>query len=70
MREKYRLCEAQQLRLISIVGVGYAGVMSITVWQALRGQPLIAPDALTLGVTAGLLLMLAVATMMTLSRKV
>ena len=31
----------------------YLGVMGLLAWQALRGQPLFRPDALTLGVFAG-----------------
>lgn len=35
-------------RLIAVVGVAYAGLTVLTVWQALRGQSVVAPDALTL----------------------
>jgi hypothetical protein len=33
-------------------GAGYLGVVGVTLVQALRGQPLLAPDALTLGTLA------------------
>lgn len=66
MREKYRLRESQQMRLIWIAGAAYGGVMAITVWQAVRGQPLITPDALTLSVLFSLIAVLGVATAMTL----
>jgi hypothetical protein len=37
-------------RLVLIGGAGYAGLLGLTTWQALRGQSLIHPDGLTLGV--------------------
>lgn len=40
--------------LVWIAGVGYLGLMLLLRWQALRGQPLIAPNALTLAALAGL----------------
>ncbi len=30
-------------------GISYLGLVGLLTWQALRGQPLVAPDALTLG---------------------
>jgi hypothetical protein len=36
-------------------GLGYLGLALLLTWQALRGQPLLAPDALTLGALAALL---------------
>ncbi len=39
----------------------YPGVMGLLAWQALRGQPLLRPDALTLGAFAGLVIISAVA---------
>jgi hypothetical protein len=41
-------------RLVGLGAVGMAGVTALTTWQALRGQPVASPDALTLG-SAGLL---------------
>lgn len=43
-------------RLIVVAGLAYAGFTALIVWQALRGQPLIHPDALTLSVLSALLL--------------
>jgi hypothetical protein len=43
-------------RLIVVAGLAYAAFTALIVWQALRGQPLIHPDALTLSVAGGLLL--------------
>jgi len=35
-------------------GLGYLGLVLLTFWQALRGQPPTAPDGLTLTMLAGL----------------
>ncbi|MGW1204029.1 hypothetical protein [Streptomyces cyaneofuscatus] len=51
-----RLRDAElRLRLVRVVTAGYAGLVALTTWQALRGQPLIHPDAPTL-MAAGVLL--------------
>jgi hypothetical protein len=42
-------------RVVSVVAGGYAGLVALVTWQALRGQSLVHPDALTLGVGAALL---------------
>jgi hypothetical protein len=55
-------------RLVLIAGAGYAGLMALTAWQALRGQPLTSPDAVTLGAAAALLAAVAAATALTLRR--
>jgi hypothetical protein len=41
--------EAMRTRIVWSVAVGYLGVVLLLIWQALRAQPLFAPDALTLG---------------------
>jgi len=41
--------EAVRTRIVWSVAVGYLGVVLLLIWQALRAQPLFAPDALTLG---------------------
>ncbi len=38
----------QRVRMMHVAGVGYAGLIALLTWQALRGQPLLAPDGLTL----------------------
>jgi hypothetical protein len=43
------------------------GLIGLLVWQALRGQPLIAPDALTLTALGGLLGAAALATAATMA---
>ncbi|KQQ00942.1 hypothetical protein ASG06_15295 [Rathayibacter sp. Leaf185] len=49
---------ATRLRLVAIASVAWAAVVALTCWQALRGQSIVTPDALTLalgGVVAALL---------------
>jgi hypothetical protein len=51
-----RLDETARIRIVQIAAAGYAGVVVLVTWQALRGQPLLAPDALTLAALGALLL--------------
>jgi hypothetical protein len=44
-----------QLRLVFVAAGTYAGLVGLVLWQALRGQPLIHPDGLTLGALVALL---------------
>lgn len=44
-----------QTALVCTTGAAYAGLVLLLTWQALRGQPLIAPDAATLTALFGLL---------------
>jgi hypothetical protein len=48
--------ERTRLWLVRVVGAGYGGLIVLLTWQALRGQPLVHPDGLTL---AGLGLLVA-----------
>ncbi|MER6663361.1 hypothetical protein ABT256_02345 [Amycolatopsis japonica] len=48
-----------RLRLVVIAGVGYAGLLALLTWQALRGQSIVSPDSQTL--TAFALLIAGVA---------
>lgn len=50
-----RLDEKRRTRLVWAGGLGYLGLVLLLLWQALRGQPLIAPDAATLLALAGLI---------------
>ncbi|MFN8469758.1 MAG: hypothetical protein U0X20_29650 [Caldilineaceae bacterium] len=55
----------QRTQLIWLAGAGYLGATVLVTWQALRGQSLIAPDAVTLGalglgLAAGVVLTLAI----------
>lgn len=55
------LAETQRVRLTWIVGLGYLALTLLLTWQALRGQSLVAPDALTLGALALWLLVMGAA---------
>lgn len=46
-------------RLVAVVGAAYTGLTVLTVWQALRGQSVIAPDALTLAAAGALAVLTA-----------
>ena len=48
------LAAVTRTRLLAVAGSGYAGLLLLVTWQALRGQALLAPDALTLGVAGAL----------------
>ncbi|GIF95798.1 hypothetical protein [Catellatospora citrea] len=52
---------ARRTRLVFVFSFGYAGLLVLVTCQALRGQPLLAPDALTLVVAGGLLVATAAA---------
>ena len=47
-----QLPERTLSRVVVVLGAGVAGLVGGLSWQALRGQPLLRPDALTLGVAA------------------
>jgi hypothetical protein len=47
-----RLSLRRRLVLLWTAALGYLGLAALTTWQALRGQPVIAPDALTLSAFA------------------
>jgi hypothetical protein len=49
------LSERRRTALVVVGGAGYLGLIVALAWQALRGQSIIAPDALTLAVFAALL---------------
>jgi hypothetical protein len=53
-RRARRLSQGQRLALTWTAGLAYLGLMLLLIWQALRGQPLIAPDATTLAALGGL----------------
>jgi hypothetical protein len=63
-----RLSERAKVRLLLVAGAGYAGLTALLTWQALRGQPLVRPDGLTLsalGVLTGSMLASAALTLRT-----
>ena len=51
-----RFDELARIRLVGIAAVAWTGLTELLTWQALRAQPLLAPDALTLGALAVLVL--------------
>jgi hypothetical protein len=44
--------EAVRVRLVVVGAAAFAGLTALTTWQALRGQPLVHPDALTIAAAA------------------
>ena len=48
------LVERARARLVLVVGSAYTGLVVLLAWQALRAQPLLQPDALTLAAFAAL----------------
>jgi hypothetical protein len=52
--------EEVRTRLVVVASAGYAALTLLSLWQALRGQPLTSPDRVTL-VVAGLVVVLVVA---------
>jgi hypothetical protein len=57
------LDQRHRVALVWTAGLAYLGTVALVAWQALRGQPLIKPDALTLSVAAAI----AVATVVALA---
>ncbi|MFD1722130.1 hypothetical protein [Amnibacterium endophyticum] len=49
------LPEQMRRRLATVAGAGYLGAIALVTWQALRGEPLVAPSAATLIAAATLL---------------
>jgi hypothetical protein len=60
-RFRQRLSDGRRTALIAIGGLGYLGFVLLLLWQALRAQPLIAPDGVTLAVLAGLIAVVSLA---------
>ncbi len=56
-----RLDERTRARLLVVAGVAYGVLTMMLTWQALRGQPLLRPDALTLTAWAAALVAFATA---------
>ncbi|GIJ80440.1 hypothetical protein SAMN05443287_10447 [Micromonospora phaseoli] len=63
-----RLDERTRARLLVVAGAAYGAFTLLLTWQALRGQPLLRPDALTLAATAALVAATATATLTVLRR--
>ncbi|WBB69247.1 hypothetical protein [Micromonospora sp. WMMD812] len=56
-----RLDERTQARLVIVAGGAYGALTMLLTWQALRGQPLLRPDALTLAAVTALVVSTAAA---------
>ncbi|MET8908756.1 hypothetical protein [Micromonospora sp. NPDC004551] len=63
-----RLDEPTRARLLLVAGAAYGAATLLLTWQALRGQPLLRPDALTLTVAAALVAATATAAGAVLAR--
>lgn len=64
-----RLQQGKRTALVMVGGLGYLALVMLLTWQAWRGQPVLAPDALTLGAYAALIGILALATLIILSSR-
>ncbi|GAA0806506.1 hypothetical protein [Spirilliplanes yamanashiensis] len=64
-----RLDETTRVRLVGIAGAAYAALVVLLTWQALRGQPLLRPDALTLAASGMLVAATAAAAAGALRRR-
>ncbi|MFJ2085667.1 hypothetical protein ACIOBK_24295 [Micromonospora chokoriensis] len=64
-----RLDERTRARLVVVAGAAYGVLTVLLTWQALRGQPLLRPDAVTLVAVAALVVTTATATGLVLARR-
>ncbi|MGC4749619.1 hypothetical protein ACLQ28_28770 [Micromonospora sp. DT201] len=64
-----RLDERTRARLVAVAGAAYGVLTVLLTWQALRGQPLLRPDAVTLAAVAALVVTTAAATGLVLARR-
>jgi hypothetical protein len=63
----HRLDEVTRVRLVQIAAAAWTGLVVLLTWQALRAQPLLAPDALTLAALGALVAVTVAATVGTLA---
>ncbi len=70
--DRTRLRGGSRVSLVVIAGAAYGGLIALLTWQALRGQSIVRPDALTLGAAGALVgaAALAVAAVLLLARPV
>lgn len=64
-----RLDERTRARLVAVAGAAYGVLTVMLTWQALRGQALLRPDAVTLGAVAALVVVTAAASGLVLARR-
>ena len=55
VRQRLKFNDRTQLHVVLLFSAVYGAVVALTLWQALRGQALLAPDGLTLVAAGGLL---------------
>jgi hypothetical protein len=63
------LDERTRVRLLVVAGAAYGVLTVLLTWQALRGQPLLRPDALTLAATVALVLSTVIAAGVVVARR-
>jgi hypothetical protein len=63
-----RLAERTRTRLLVVAGAGYGVLIELLTWQALRGQPLLRPDALSLAALGTLVVAVATAGALVIAR--
>jgi hypothetical protein len=63
----HRVDEVTRVRLVQIAAAAWTGLVVLLTWQALRAQPLLAPDALTLAALGALVAVTVAATVGTLA---
>ena len=61
--------EVTRLRLVRVAAAAWTGAVVLLTWQALRAQPLLAPDALTLAAAGAIALGSAAAVVAVLARR-
>ncbi|WP_336085595.1 hypothetical protein [Nocardia sp. SSK8] len=61
-RYRWLRAETSRAALLGVAVIGYFGLLTLVLWQALRGQPLTAPDPATLGAAAAVALFLGAGT--------
>ena len=61
--------ERTRARLLVVAGAAYGVLTVMLTWQALRGQPLLRPDAVTLAAVAALVVATATAAALVLARR-
>ncbi len=57
-----------RVHIVVMAGAAYAGLIALVLSQALRGQPLLRPDGITLGLAAALVVLFAIGTAITVVR--
>lgn len=68
LANRTRLRSGNRVALVVIAGAAYGGMIALLTWQALRGQSIVRPDALTLGAAAALVGAAALAVAAVLAR--